>query len=209
MARTALDAGYDVTVYARWHAGLPPIEDRDGVRIIRAPFGWRFAVPFFRNGAQHRVAKAIAAAGLASGGTLPVRRPSWVRRRLRNLRSRVPPARGFLKLLLPRRTRERVRQRWRMLKMFPLNGIGWAAALEDMVEPADIWHGMWAGSLPALTRLRRRMGGRTIYDSRDVYMLSRSFATAQQPWKWILTFLERRWAIEVLMRAAVPGGRLR
>jgi glycosyltransferase involved in cell wall biosynthesis len=81
-----------------------------------------------------------------------------------------------------------------MLKMFPLNGLGWAAALEETAEPADIWHGMWAGSLPALTRLRRRMGGRSIYDSRDVFMHSRDFARAGQPWRWILTSLERRWA---------------
>ena len=29
---------------------------------------------------------------------------------------------------------------------------------------------MWAGSLPALDRLRAKHGGRTVYDSRDVYM---------------------------------------
>ena len=53
--------------------------------------------------------------------------------------------------------------------------MGWAVALDAVAEPADIWHGMWAGSLPALGRLRRRHGGRTIYDSRDVYLHSRDF----------------------------------
>ncbi len=63
-----------------------------------------------------------------------------------------------------------------------------------MAEPADVWHGMWAGSLPALGRLRRRHGGRTIYDSRDVFLQSRGFATAPRPLRAVLAGLERRWA---------------
>ncbi len=62
------------------------------------------------------------------------------------------------------------------------------------MEPADVWHGMWAGSLPALTRMRRRFGGRTIYDSRDVYMEARSQSTAGWPGRRLLVALERRWA---------------
>ncbi len=81
-----------------------------------------------------------------------------------------------------------------MLRLFPMYGLGWAAALERVVEPADVWHGMWAGSLPALTMARRRFGGRSVYDSRDVYMRSRSLATAGWAWRWILGRLERRWA---------------
>ncbi len=80
--------------------------------------------------------------------------------------------------------------------MFPLRPLGWAWALESVAEPADIWHGMWAGSLPALTRMRRQHGGRTIYDSRDVYMASRDFARLGWPAKSILAGLERRWARE-------------
>ncbi len=38
-----------------------------------------------------------------------------------------------------------------------------------VAEPHDIWHGMWAGSLPTLDRIRPRHGGRSVYDSRDVY----------------------------------------
>jgi glycosyltransferase involved in cell wall biosynthesis len=60
-----------------------------------------------------------------------------------------------------------------------------------------MWHGMWAGSLPALVRLQRRHGGRTIYDSRDVYMLSRVFMHLEWPVKPALVRLERRWAHEV------------
>jgi glycosyltransferase involved in cell wall biosynthesis len=81
-----------------------------------------------------------------------------------------------------------------MLRFFPLYGLGWAAALDEVAEPADIWHGMWAGSLPALDRMRSRFGGLTIYDSRDVYMQSRALADATGPGKSFLEWLERRWA---------------
>ena len=80
------------------------------------------------------------------------------------------------------------------LLSFPLRPLGWAAAVEAVAEPADIWHGMWAGSLPALARLRRKFGGRTIYDSRDVFMHSREFAR-MRPWtRSALLAMERRWA---------------
>jgi glycosyltransferase involved in cell wall biosynthesis len=72
--------------------------------------------------------------------------------------------------------------------------MGWAVALDDVVEPADVWHGMWAGSLPALARMRRRHGGRTIYDSRDVFMHSRQYARLGRPGRNLLEWAERRWA---------------
>ena len=80
--------------------------------------------------------------------------------------------------------------------MFPIRPIGWAAGLDRMAEPAEIWHGMWAGSLPGLARMRGKHGGRTIYDSRDVYMESRDFARLEWPirWRWRSAALERRWA---------------
>jgi glycosyltransferase involved in cell wall biosynthesis len=81
-----------------------------------------------------------------------------------------------------------------MVSKYPIRPIAWARALERVAEPADVWHGMWAGSLPALDRLRGRHGGRTIYDSRDVYMESRNLATAPRPIRAALSWLERRWA---------------
>ena len=86
---------------------------------------------------------------------------------------------------------------WVRIREFMLRPMGWAAALEPVVEPVDIWHGMWAGSLPALLSMRRRYGGRTIYDSRDVFMRSREYARLGQPGRSILAWIERRWAGEV------------
>ncbi len=80
------------------------------------------------------------------------------------------------------------------MREFLLRPRGWAVALEDVAEPADIWHGMWVGSLPAVLAMRRRHGGRAIYDSRDVFMRSREYARLGQPGRAVLAWIERRWA---------------
>jgi len=56
----------------------------------------------------------------------------------------------------------------------------WPAPAADRVEPHDIWHGMWAGSLPMLHMVRRRHGGATVYDPRDVFLRSRIYDAEQQ-----------------------------
>src|SRR3954451_2363372 len=53
---------------------------------------------------------------------------------------------------------------------------------------------MWAGSLPALDRMRHHHGGRTVYDSRDIFMRSRKFARLGRPGRLLLEWAERRWA---------------
>lgn len=104
-------------------------------------------------------------------------------------------------LHIPGRVLARIRrpggQLWRQLLMFPLGPLGWAAALESVAEPADIWHAMWAGSLPAVVRMRARHGGRAIYDSRDIFMESRDWARLRGPIRAPLQRLERRWAQRV------------
>jgi glycosyltransferase involved in cell wall biosynthesis len=190
MARTAMAAGYEAVVYARWYPGLPVREERDGLRIVRAPFDWRLAVPGLRGPARVRLdaemARAAVAERVADAEEAPAEPEPAGRDR--------PP----LPVLVARGVRRRVARPWRrwrrLLLMFPLHGLGWAAALERVAEPADVWHGMWAGSLPVLGRMRKRFGGRTIYDSRDIYMEARSQASAGWPGKAILAALERRWA---------------
>jgi glycosyltransferase involved in cell wall biosynthesis len=168
MAHSAVRAGWGVTVYARWHPGLAPVEEREGYRIVRASWDWRFAVPGLRGLARRRT-KAAMARDAAAKTTTSARRP----------------------------TRLRPLERWHWwprIREFPLRPMAWAVALADVAEPADIWHGMWAGSLPALAAMRRRHGGRTIYDSRDVFMRSREFARLGRPGRTILEWLERHWA---------------
>ena len=150
MARSAIEAGYAVSVYARWEPGLPVREPGPGYEIVRVPADETWLLP-------------------GAGGA--------ARRRWRS--GELPTAR-----------RSRARDR---LTIFPLRPMGWARALDEVAEPADLWHGMWAGSLPALDRLRARHGGRTIYDSRDIYMRSRGFERLG-PLRAPFAMLERRWA---------------
>ena len=176
MAKSAVEAGWDVTVYARWHRGLAPVEQRDGYRLVRAPREWRYLVPGLRRIARRRYAASMARKPASAVGAV----------------TRTDTT--------PRRIRFRPLERWhwwQRIREFPLQPMGWAIALDDFVEPADIWHGMWAGSLPALDRMRRRHGGRTIYDSRDIFMWSRKFARLGRPGRTLLEWAERRWARRV------------
>ena len=197
MARSAVDAGWEVTVYARWHRGLAPIEQRDGYRLVRAPREWRYIVPGLRGIARRRYRAAMARTrpvGTAAGpaATAAPAGPAGTAAADASLSGRPEPTGRSI-----RSVRFRPLERWhwwQRIREFPLQPMGWAIALEDVVEPADIWHGMWAGSLPALDRMRRRHGGRTIYDSRDIFMHSRKFARLGRPGRTLLERAERRWA---------------
>ena len=205
MARSALAAGYRVTVYARWYPGLPLTEERDGYRIIRPPFEWRLAVPGLRGAARRRLVarmrsgvppvpvKGDPSASVTPDATAPATPP-----RRRTLRRRIlgrvrRAARRAVGVLL-RPARGPYRHWRRVLYNFPGKPLYWGAALVVVAEPHELWHGMWAGSLPGITGLKRRYGGRSIYDSRDVFMQSRDYATAGRPAKPILEWLERHWA---------------
>jgi glycogen synthase len=229
MARSAIDAGYEVTIYARWHAGQPPVEEHDGYRLIRAPYSWRLAVPILRGPARRKIRREMAAAARVhaarsrdAAGPSQVGGRSVAKTSLDSTPAPFtatdvvpppavshgtgqPPARRSLPeriVRYPFRVARRVWRRavrtvrtWRrVVQIFPLRPIAWARSLDEYAEPADIWHGMWAGSLPALERMRDRHGGRTIYDSRDVYMQSREFSRLGWPVRPALAALERRWA---------------
>ena len=212
MARSAVAAGYDVTVYARWEPGLPLTDESDDYRIVRIVSNWQLAIP----GLRWRGRRAVAARlRNADAGTRPQRRVVTVNspvdpeaaarrtpaRRGQYVRSWIPDWMRGTPLSPTVRRMRRLRRRRRpkvpkpnQLLLFPLRPMGWAVALDAVAEPADIWHGMWAGSLPALGRLGRRHGGRTIYDSRDVYMHARAFDRMHPVRRWVFMALERRWA---------------
>ena len=94
-----------------------------------------------------------------------------------------------------RRVRSRVTRRLlSRVKPFPLMPMAWAIALDDVLEPADIWHGMWATSLPALARAHSRHGGRTIYDCRDILLRSGHYERMPRTGRRFLERFERHWA---------------
>jgi glycosyltransferase involved in cell wall biosynthesis len=211
MARSAMAVGYEVTLYARWEPGLPSRELDHGLRIIRVPWEWRLAVPGLgwwarrraiaggyvdwgrRPGTDPRVGpgaapapapttgRAAPAAGHVAAGAADRGMPG-----LRGLRRRLPAI-----ALRPVRAIRRFNE---IVIKFPLRPLGWAAALQEVAEPADIWHGMWAGSLPALIRLRMQHGGRSVYDGRDVFMESRNLVRAPGFLRTVLLGRERQWA---------------
>jgi len=185
MAHSAIEAGYEVSVYARWEPGLPLVETLDGYRLVRAPWAWQGAVPGLARLARPR---DLAGPRAGSGGA-PEVPPEPRREAPREARER-PSASGPAVLRPLRAGRQAVN----LLRKYPGRPLGWARSLENVAEPADIWHGSWAGTLPALDRLRRRFGGHAIYDSRDIYMESRKLATAPPLLRAGLARLERRWA---------------
>ena len=181
MARSAVAAGWQATIYARLEPGLPDVEEHHGFRIVRVPADGRRAVPGFRGIARRRAAVALAEAALLRGQRGPRQEPAPARAPRRVAR------------LLPERLR-----RWRRSVIwFPLRPLGWAGALDDVVDAADVWHGMWAGSLPAVVRQRSRLGGRAVYDSRDVFMESRDWARLEWPLRPLLAAVERVFAQRV------------
>lgn len=212
MARTALAAGFEVTVYARWKDGLAFEEAKPGYRIVRVPTVSILAIPGLRGRGKRQLAALRRGAVLDAdrADDLPEMRgaeppgpatptdapgplpqvPSMLRGTPvgRPLRAAKPILRRLLRFIR--------RVVVRPLLIFPIVPMAWAVALEDATEPADVWHGMWAGSLPGLQRVRRRHGGRTIYDSRDVYMRSRGFERMRFL-RLPLAWLERRWARRV------------
>ncbi len=199
IARSAAAAGYLPVVYARWEPGLPFDEDLDGFRVVRAPVDLRWIVPGFRSAARRSFRDArkpgagvptVESAGRATRTPRPPIRGRTAREHVVGV-IRSPGEYALRLLLRPVRLARRLVGPF---ALFPLRPLAWAAALEDVAEPADVWHGMWAGSLPALQRLRNRHGGRTVYDSRDVYLHARAFDRMRPQLRAIFLRLERRWA---------------
>jgi glycosyltransferase involved in cell wall biosynthesis len=196
MARSSVASGDRVTIYARWEPGLPVEESVGGYRVVRIPLDLRLIIPGLRSSGRRRIAARVATATPATSpidlqppidGAPRRRRGDAIRERTRGTPVFPVLHAGMEIGLAPIRW-------YRRLLMFPIRPLAWAIALEEAVEPADIWHGMWAGSLPALGRLRRRHGGRTIYDSRDIYLHARLFDRMAAPWRRLYRWIERRWA---------------
>lgn len=205
MARSAVERGYQVVVYARLEPGLPLESEGPGYRIVRTPAIAELVIPGLRGRGRARVAefRRQAAAKVEPERppeALPAHAPEGLGpaepgRPRRDWVDSVPSALRGRRAGAPLRQTRSALGRWRRrLLLFPVRPLAWAVALDDVVQPADLWHGMWATSLPALLRFQRLHGGRTVYDSRDLYVDARSLSGMAAPWKWLLGGLERRWA---------------
>ena len=184
VARSLVASGDSVTIYSRRRPGLPGEETLDGYRIVRIPL----------DRADARAEQTAGTGSQTSGPPAPrvgAVHPQGPLRRLGDRALGVAKA-GYWTW---QRWSDRVAVLHRF-RNFPVRPIAWGRrfAESDRVEPHDIWHGMWAGSLPMLQRARQRHGGATVYDPRDVFLRSRIYAAMPSWQRSILTRLERRWA---------------
>ena len=81
----------------------------------------------------------------------------------------------------------------RRMLLFPVRPMRWAP-METRVEPHDIWHGMWAGSLPAIepSRATPRWPDRIRRARR--FLRSRVFDAMPRWQRSVMTRFERHWA---------------
>ncbi len=164
IARSCVARGDTVTIYARRELGMPAEEQLDGYRVIRVPL----------QAADFREPVVTSRTNLE-------RAINVSRLTLRRVVRRIQ------RLFTDRAVIHR-------MALFPWRPRSWAEPLAAVAEPHDIWHGMWAGSLPALDHIRSRHGGRSVYDSRDIYLRSRDF-DGMRPWqRRLMTWFEARWA---------------
>jgi glycosyltransferase involved in cell wall biosynthesis len=70
----------------------------------------------------------------------------------------------------------------------------WADGISASVDTADIWQAEGLVTLPVALRLRVKLGGLVVYDSRDVHVESARFARLPGPWRRLLARGERGWA---------------
>ncbi|MBX3029943.1 MAG: glycosyltransferase [Chloroflexi bacterium] len=171
LAASLAARGDTVTLYSFREPGLPETEERDGYRIVRVPGPLDDGAEASPGATDEERDASPTSRGLLGAPRQVLRS---IGQRLRRRLRRWPPTRRFL--------------------FFPIRPVRWSRGLPDLVEPHDIWHGMWAGSLPALARLRARHGGRTVYDARDIYLRSRQFEHAPGWQRRLLSRLERHWA---------------
>ena len=177
LARSLTERGWSVTVVARRLDGLPDREMRDGFSVVRLD--------------QPRPLAWLPTPTLpeaATGAPAPARTAAS-HGRLRALRRAVVETVG------------RGAQAVRYLRLAD----AWAGRVADAVPAADIWQAEGLITLPVALALRRRRGGRAVYDARDLVASAR-FARLPGTWRRLLARRERAWArsADAILAANVP-----
>jgi glycosyltransferase involved in cell wall biosynthesis len=196
-ARSAAARGHDVTVVARWRAGLAhEATDPSGFRIIRLavhavdgfPLGtWlRKRLPILgRIGRPGATLGAYLGADGDASPSQPAATPVDASP-LAAASSAAPVTRAGRRL----RPLDWVVARLRL----PLTIRAYAATALSVAPPADVYLAMGFWAIPAAIALGRRHGGRVIYDIGDLYLDARSLAQLRGPIRSYLKRAERRWA---------------
>ncbi len=169
IARSLGAAGWSVTVVARTADGLPDREERDGFLLVRVaqprPLPW-LPSPRLPEADRGGAPSAVAA---PSAPVAP--RRSRLRATVTTVVGR--PIQAVRYLLLARQ---------------------WADRIAVVAPGADVWQAEGLITLPVALALRKRSGGRVVYDVRDLQVESSRFARLPGPWRRLLARRERRWA---------------
>ena len=186
IARTLHERGHEVTVLARWKAGLAREEIHPvGYRIRRIDADTLDGIPLVGGllrevvtGLRRRRRRTPSGAGRPSGagnGTSA----GWAH----------PVAAGAS----PSRAGRLVESVLRRVRIFLMLRSHRRNALRE-APAAEIYHGMAYMGIGVALALGRRHGGKVLYDSRDIYMVAANLAKLRGPAKWLLARAEKRWA---------------
>ncbi len=165
IARSLAEEGWSVTVVARRADGLPDREERDGFIVVRIE--QPRPLPFLPS---PRLPEADGGAASATAAP-PATRRSSIRATATAIVGR--PIQAVRYLVLARQ---------------------WADRIGQVVPAADVWQAEGLITLPVALALRKRRGGRVVYDVRDLQVESSRFARLPGPWRWLLARRERSWA---------------
>ena len=166
VARSAAASGWSVTVVARREKGLPDREERDGFTVIRLDQPRPLAwLP------SPRLPEADQGAAARERSLATASVASRLRAGIATLVGRPVQAARYLRLAGQ-----------------------WADRIAAAVPGAAIWQAEGMITLPVALALRRRLGGRVVYDARDLQVESSRFARLPGPWRRLLARQERDWA---------------
>jgi glycosyltransferase involved in cell wall biosynthesis len=188
MTRSLIEAGFTVSWVARAAPDLPSREERAGYEVLRVatPAGPRWLPAPGLPDAGARVPQPAGTAPPAA----PAVSPGGPGRLLRE-------GAGGLLREAPGRLLQALRYQFVARR--------WAAAVEQVVPPADLWQADGLVTLPVALHLRTRLGGRVLYDSLEIHVESGRFARLPGPWKRLLAWQERRWALAADAVITVSG----
>ncbi len=180
-AATLAAAGYRVTVIGRPTDPLATIAEREcwqGVEILRVPIPGQFRRRMLGADGGRAAASAGSQAGRSGEGVSGrARNPSPLRLLVRAIRvaARIPVVGGLIRgmdLLV----------RWRF------GTVAWGRAAAAAAPPADVWHAHDLTGVPAAQEASRRLGGRLVYDSHELF--TEAGDTATRP-AWARAVLRR------------------
>ena len=92
-----------------------------------------------------------------------------------------------------RRLRETVGRAAQAVRYLRLSQ-AWAEEIADQIEPVDVWQAESVITLGLAVALRKRFGGRIVYDANDIDSEAGRMARLPGPWKQLLRRHERRLA---------------